>query len=353
MSDDAGKGPSEQDPALKPGGALDALLIKSADGVLSREERRALETWLAEDPVRRRQFLAGQAALRQVRRGRRDERTEEWLRPSFYERLINALFDFGQQCRGWPMHRIVAFSAGTAVVCAVAGVVVYSGRDTSPAPIQEILYTTQIAEIREKTLRDGSVITIGAASSIRVVYSDEERRIFLTEGEAFFDVASDSGRVFTVVANGASARALGTAFDVSINGNVIDVAVLEGSVEVAVSPSANPALSEQASRRVLAAGEKVSAARASGVGAIDTIAMKDIGAWRRGELIWVDTPVSEIVADLNRYSPNSIALDNAEASDLEYTFGLSTAQLDEAPELIAETLGLELERRPNGDIVLR
>ena len=53
------------------------------------------------------------------------------------------------------------------------------------------------------------------------------------------------------------------------------------------------------------------------------------------------------------YSPNSIALYNADAGDLEYTFGLSMAQLDEAPELIAEMLGLELKRRPNGDIVLR
>ena len=353
MSDDAGKERSEQDPALEPGGALDALLIKAADGVLSREERQTLETWLAEDPTRRRQFLAGQAVLRQVRQGRQDERTEAWLRPSLYERLTNALFDFGRQWRGSPLRRIAAFSASAVAVCAVVGVVIYSGRDTGPAPIQDILYTTQIAEIREETLRDGSVITIGAASSIRVVYSDEERRVVLTKGEAFFDVESDPSRAFTVVANGASARALGTAFDVSIHGDGIDVAVLEGRVEVVVSPSVNAALPEQASRRVLAAGERASAARASGVGAIDRIATKDIGAWRRGELIWVDTPVSEIIADLNRYSPNSIALSNADAGDLEYTFGLSTAQLDEAPELIAEMLALELERRPNGDIVLR
>ena len=92
---------------------------------------------------------------------------------------------------------------------------------------------------------------------------------------------------------------------------------------------------------------------AGSIGAVEAAALGDIGAWRRGELIWVNAPVRDIIADLNRYSDHKIALFDAAAADQLYTLVLQTSETEKAVSLIAQTLDLTIDRRPNGDIVLR
>jgi len=87
-------------------------------------------------------------------------------------------------------------------------------------------------------LSDGSTITLNANSTIKMpkVFGTKARKVFLS-GEAFFEVAKDVSRPFTVVANGTQTTVLGTKFNVSAYSTKkhVKVALLEGSVELSAN----------------------------------------------------------------------------------------------------------------------
>lgn len=87
-------------------------------------------------------------------------------------------------------------------------------------------------------LSDGSKITLNANSTLTYPkkFSAQKRDVKLS-GEAFFEVAKDKSRPFTVQANGTKTRVLGTKFNVSAYQDMdkIKVALLEGNVEFSAS----------------------------------------------------------------------------------------------------------------------
>src|SRR5690606_35324362 len=125
------------------------------------------------------------------------------------------------------------------------------------------------AQVREYRLSDGSRITLGAGSRIRVDYTAAARRLTVEAGEAFFAVARDPQRPFVVHAGSGTITALGTAFNVrSLAGRVV-VTVVEGKVEVEGHPSADTDAQDGASQ--LGAGQTVAYGEApSPVRTVDT-----------------------------------------------------------------------------------
>ena len=64
------------------------------------------------------------------------------------------------------------------------------------------------------------------------IISESMRQVKLIRGEAHFQVVKDPGRPFIVSAKGVAVRAVGTAFNVRLGANQMDVLVTEGSVEI-------------------------------------------------------------------------------------------------------------------------
>lgn len=110
-----------------------------------------------------------------------------------------------------------------------AGAAVLFGRIRPSAA--EIDYATNLGEIRRVPLTDGSVMTINSASSVAVRMERQARRVNLTQGEAWFDVAKSAARPFVVEAGAVRAQAIGTAFSVRMRDDGVEVLVTEGTVE--------------------------------------------------------------------------------------------------------------------------
>ena len=172
-------------------------------------------------------------------------------------------------------------------------------------------------------------------------------------GEAFFDVTSGSQRPFIVQTPDTLVRVLGTAFDVSINSASIDVAVADGRVEIIRPPDDGQALSTEDVKHVLTAGQQVTAPNRGRVEPVRSIRVEDVGAWRRGELAWADTPIKDIVADLNRYDEGDVVLIAPDVADSRYTLSVQTDDIDTALSLIATSLQLTVSTRVDGTRVLR
>lgn len=216
---------------------------------------------------------------------------------------------------------------------------------------------TQIAEIREISLEDGSVVTLGPASRIRTEFSDRRRHVVLLEGEAFFEVVRDPGRPFYVTSQDTLVRVVGTQFDVKRSADIVHVSVLEGVVEV-LKPSDIGGVIETdetaaVPKQVLTAGERVSAARRVALPEIKQIEQAEPGAWRRGRLAYEDASLAEIIADLNRYSERPIVIATSEVGDLRSTISFYTDDMDEVLAVIAAIHPVKIERARDGSVTLR
>lgn len=84
------------------------------------------------------------------------------------------------------------------------------------------------------TLKDGSKVILNAGSSLK--YHEDfgsDQRTFFLEGEAYFDVAKDPSRPFTVSTGQVTTTALGTSFNISAYENEdINVSLVTGKVSV-------------------------------------------------------------------------------------------------------------------------
>lgn len=194
-----------------------------------------------------------------------------------------------------------SFLAGGA---AAAGLIGFAGLQSFPYWL--IDYATGTGEQRVITLADGSVISLDADSAVALAYDDQLRRIRLTKGRAFFDVAKDTKRPFTVEAANGRATALGTRFVVHEWADTVTVSVEESAVSV-VAPDG--------SGTVLKAGENVSYAR-QGIGKIEDGDAEAATAWRRGKLIFEDRPLRQVIADVNRYRSGMIRIVDNRLLDL-------------------------------------
>src|SRR5690606_3454775 len=127
-----------------------------------------------------------------------------------------------------------------------------------------------------------------------------ERRIELAEGQALFEVAHNPARPFVVSTTDASVTAVGTVFEVRRVGSETRVVLVSGAVDVAqaVAPGAPQRLQPNQQSAIRAGKSKVSAVNA-----------QTATSWIDGELTFMDTPLADAVAEVNRYLAAPIILD--------------------------------------------
>lgn len=188
-------------------------------------------------------------------------------------------------------------------------------------------YATVPGEHRQVRLEDGSEVTVGGDSAIRVQYTRQRRTIVLDRGEALFKVRRNPSRVFSVVAGPGRITALGTEFDVRLNSSGVVVAVAEGSVEVAPQKEGDEHFARQSGPLAdhlrwiplrLAQGQAMAYDRRGDASAPRLADTQSIAAWTRGSIQYEGRPLKEVIEDVQRYTPRHIDLDPA-ADNLQFT----------------------------------
>ena len=349
---------TEQKEAVNEGDAKAAMTADTwarrfANGPLSADEARAFNQWMAADPEHEARFQAARALIRELKHVAASDAYADWIKPDKREASMVARFGAFLARPFATAPRWALAGLPVAATLALAVFIILPRERSVPVPPLAETVATEIAEVRTVDLPDGSRVTIGAASSIDVAFRDNERRVILSAGEAFFEIEKDEARPFIVAAGNTLVRVLGTKFDVSLGTDAIDVAVSEGRVEVIRTEPGGQGFDEDDIKHVLIAGQKVTAPKRGQVRPVRQIDAGDVASWRRGKLQWADTPIRDIIADLNRYSPNAVILEARGAGDFEYTLAVQADEVDEAVALIAASLDLNVIERANGDRVLR
>lgn len=173
---------------------------------------------------------------------------------------------------------------------------------------QHNTYTTATGEQRSIVLADGSTVELDTHSRLRVRFSHAERLVELIDGQALFQVKKAAARPFTVLSNGARVRAVGTQFDVYRKEITTTVTVVEGRVAITLMPSTTTA-SDADPPLLLSAGEQSIVTPNLKPRAVHTDVAVAI-AWTQRKLIFDETPLSEAVAEFNRYNSRQIIIED-------------------------------------------
>lgn len=162
-------------------------------------------------------------------------------------------------------------------------------------------------------LADGSRIVLDSSSALAVDLKGAERQVRLLAGQAYFEVAPDAGKPFHVRAGEVDVMVTGTAFNVDLEGKIIDVAVSHGSVQV----------SDQASRQPLndplTAGQRLTYNRDLHHARLQLQPVSQISPWRQGQLIANNARLGDVVAQMRRYLPGLVMLRDDELANKRVT----------------------------------
>lgn len=323
-------------------------LVRRSEGALSDDEEREYRQWLAASPVHAEAFaklagvwgevgaMKGLAELTPLEAPQAVRRAPVSHRPRVHRSWSR---------RPWAM--------AAALLVAVAGAVLGIVKLSAPERIE-----TQLAEVREVKLPDGSTVTLGGKSRLDVDFSDERRYVVLASGEAFFDVAHDTSRPFIVAAGNTRVRVVGTRFDVRRGPTDTSVSVVEGIVAVSENVDTTP---EPIARGTLTAGQRIQVATRSNSARNDTyqsgspiatVPAERVGAWRYGRLEYEDRRLSEMLADVQRYYQPGMELASPELGELLVT---AAFRIDEVPQIamaLEQVLPIKSVQRADGHIVL-
>lgn len=176
-------------------------------------------------------------------------------------------------------------------------------------------FVTATAEQRTITLTDGSRVLLDAESVLRVDYGDEVRNLVLERGQAEFKVAHDADRPFVVEAGGSLVRALGTEFQVRVDGGEAIVTLLEGKVRVDV-PGLLGGILIPPKHEVLEPGQKVEVVGRRKPLEPEPADLEVAKAWPRGDLVFKRWRLEDLVAEMNRHSDIRLQIEDAALRDL-------------------------------------
>jgi transmembrane sensor len=205
-------------------------------------------------------------------------------------------------------------------------------------------YTTATGERLNVALNDGSQVTLNTQTEMRVVYTKELRSVRLARGQALFEVAKDPGRPFVVEVQDRRFVAVGTAFDVRIDGEEVRVTMLAGTVRAQGADS--PAVT------MVSAGEQLTAAT-HGRDEVRRADAERVTSWRRGQVVFEDTRLADAVREVNRYSDTRIELKDPQLGDLRLSGAFATGATNVFVEAITSYFPIVADRENGGRLILR
>lgn len=239
-------------------------------------------------------------------------------------------------------------------------------------------HATTLDGYERVALADGSLVELNSASEIRVQFSTAERRVRLVRGEAHFTVAKNLARPFWVEAGTVTVCAVGTAFNVRLGAKDVEVLVTEGKVQVAevervVSNALAGAAVSETTRwgqrappapALLAVNERIvmpavpvrAVATTPAAPVIEKVTPEHVRAalaWQGPRLVFVDTPLTEAIAQFNRRNSVQLELADAELGALPIGGSFRVENVEAFVRLLASGGEVMVERPTPGRIILR
>ena len=217
------------------------------------------------------------------------------------------------------------YAAAAAGLACLAVLMFWDRLERHPPQTAQVLsqnYLTGHGQQLTQSLADGSLLHLDTDSAVTVRYERGQRQVEIRRGQAAFTVAHDPARPFRVTAGSAQVVAVGTQFDVYLQGEVTLVTVVEGRVSVGPSTAASsdvgggqPAAGSSVPVEV-SAGQQVRVERGLLLAPPAQVDTHRAMAWEHRQLAYEREALSVVAADFSRYSPAPVTIESPELRTL-------------------------------------
>ncbi len=229
-----------------------------------------------------------------------------------------------------------------------------------PIPQDNPLDTVALKPENRVLLDDGSTIKLNGHTEVTVLFSSAERRVRLDQGEAFFMVAKDVDRPFVVEVWGIEVGAVGTAFNVRLDKEAIEVLVADGLVKI-TTPFGSEEVREEVrglSEPLLEAHQRafISLSPQLSPPQIATLTKREIRrflAWQHGVMTFNAKPLSEIVDELNRLNETQLTILDHELASTRFSGSFRSDNVAGFARLLEAGFGVKARFNVDSEILLR
>jgi len=328
--------------------------VTNDEGPLAAEDSAALVAWLKASPAHIEEFLGVSVIARDLRKACVDPdssidtliaraRAEDETRvQSLWPRVGAAVFP----SRRWltaavTLAAVAVLSLGLSLLWTVRPV----SQVSIPASAPTLHFATRHGQQLIRRLADGSVLHLNTDSAVTVHYSNTERLITLTSGQAVFEVAHEPSRPFRVLAGSAQVIAVGTRFDVRLMPEATLVTVVEGRVAVGLSPtSAGHSLDQNSPVTIeVGADQQVRVAAAEWPARPVAVDAERTTSWLRREIVFDHEPLEHVAAEFNRYAPKPIEITTPALRSLQISGVFATDDPDAFIAFLRSLKGVRVE----------
>lgn len=202
-------------------------------------------------------------------------------------------------------------------------------------------YRTKIGERRRIAMENGVSIDLNTRSSLNVRQGGGEDQFELLSGEAVITTAQKLPAPVTIAAIGGQIHATHAEFNLRCDGSRAVVTCHRGSVGIEYSGQS----------MTLREGRQISYAN----GALDSAIVVDpavVMAWREGQLVFRQTPLSQVVEEVNRYRSGRIILMNEALGRRLVEARVPLDRVDDLIVLVREAYGAKATSLPGGVVIL-
>lgn len=241
--------------------------------------------------------------------------------------------------RGWTPQAALA----SLVIAAGAGYLAWTQWHTPPALYAETFVTGR-GEQRDVTLPDGSLLRLDTATRVEVTLYEKRRVVSIPDGQAVFQVQGDTRRPFDVLAGPLKITVVGTRFSVRHTTLVpgddgVRVAVDEGRVNVARADGWRAWFS---ATETLTPGQQLRADAAGDMSPITAVPTAGIAPWRDGMVSFDNTPLSQALAEFERYGATGLRVRSPAVGALRLTGTFDPRNLTHFKRSLPKVLPVQL-----------
>lgn len=236
-------------------------------------------------------------------------------------------------------------------MAAVGGVGYMAWQSLQAQPLSVQAYRTERGRQQSIVLTDGSRLRMDTATRLEVRMYRQRREVHLENGQAVFEVQHD-GRPFHVLAASHRVTVVGTRFSVrytpDIPGNDgVQIAVEEGKVRVAALHAAeiDSGGYDLQAGQLLTAGEQLQVDGRGGAGEVVRLSADGIAPWREQRVSFVDVPLSQALAELERYGSTGLVVHDPKVAALRLSGTFDPMMVSALHKALPRVLPVRLEER--------
>jgi ferric-dicitrate binding protein FerR (iron transport regulator) len=324
------------------------LCVKAITGNITENEKIVLDNWLSGSSENRKEFEKMKSIwskslpeefpssidldiqwLKLYERLRQFEKNEE-KRAVFTKRISDILF----LPKFKPAFAVILFLA------VIAAGIYLINRGTSEPQLKII--STLNKETKKIVLPDSSVVFMSGNSSLEFYSNFDKVRRLNLRGEAFFSVTKRKIN-FVVTTENAKITVMGTKFDVCSRDNKTRVVVDEGKVNFTAKTGSGGV---NLSRNQLSVIEKKSPPTLP-----ESVDSKYFLGWMDGKLVFYQTPLSNIVNQLEKHYNIKLFVNDDSLNKLTLTGSFKSDDADSALSIICLALGVDFSKQQNSYII--